>query len=356
MRHPTDGTLRRLVDEPAGVADADRAHVAGCPVCLAGLAAAQDDAAVAGAALRVESDADVDAGWQRLSGSVAADPTRPGAAVHRGPRWRALLRSPAVAAVAAVAVLTGATAAAATDWLQIFHTEQVVPVTISRADLVALPDLSAYGDLKVIQAPHVREVADAAAAEKATGLETPRVGELPRGVTGAPAFQVGDRTTAEFTFSLAKAARAAGPTLPTPPPGLDGSRFRLSAGPGVAAVWTATHGAPALVVARAVAPTAHSSGIPFATARDYLLSLSGLPEDVAAKLRSFSGDGRTLPFHVLAEELTSAPTEVDGVPATLLRSRDGVLAGVVWVEHGVVTVVGGTLDADEVLAVARGLR
>jgi len=44
------------------------------------------------------------------------------------------------------------------------------------------------------------------------------------------------------------------------------------------------------------------------------------------------------------------------VPATLLRSRDGVLAGVVWVEHGVVTVVGGTLDADEVLAVARGLR
>ena len=28
MRHPTEGVLRRLVDEPAGVADADRAHVA----------------------------------------------------------------------------------------------------------------------------------------------------------------------------------------------------------------------------------------------------------------------------------------------------------------------------------------
>ncbi len=41
MRHPNDGTLRRLVDEPAGVADADREHVAGCPVCLSGLAAAQ---------------------------------------------------------------------------------------------------------------------------------------------------------------------------------------------------------------------------------------------------------------------------------------------------------------------------
>ena len=29
MRHPTEGLLRRLVDEPAGVADADREHVAG---------------------------------------------------------------------------------------------------------------------------------------------------------------------------------------------------------------------------------------------------------------------------------------------------------------------------------------
>ena len=35
MRHPSEGVLRRLVDEPAGVTDADRAHVAGCPTCLA---------------------------------------------------------------------------------------------------------------------------------------------------------------------------------------------------------------------------------------------------------------------------------------------------------------------------------
>lgn len=37
MRHPTEGALRRLVDEPAGVADADREHVAGCAVCLSEL-------------------------------------------------------------------------------------------------------------------------------------------------------------------------------------------------------------------------------------------------------------------------------------------------------------------------------
>ncbi|HEU4348659.1 MAG TPA: hypothetical protein VFR35_12835 [Actinoplanes sp.] len=359
MRHPTDGTLRRLLDEPAGVADADREHVAGCPVCLSGLAAAQEDAALTGAALHVEVTTDVGAGWHRLSRAVAADEPRRVTAVARWSRWRAALRSPVVAAVAVVALLTGATAAAATDWLQIFHTERVVPVTISRADLVALPDLSAYGDVKMTEEPNVREVADAAAAEKATGLSVPRVSELPRGVTGEPAFQVGDRASAEFTFSVEKAARAAaaaGATLPPPPSGIDGSRFRLSAGPGLAAVWSEARDVPALVVARAVAPSAYSSGIPFETARDYLLSLSGLPEDVAAQLRRFSGDGRTLPFHVMAEELTSAPAEVGGMPATVLTSRDGVLAGVVWVDDGVVTVVGGSLSADEVLSVARGLR
>ena len=31
MRHPTEGVLRRLLDEPAGVPDSDRKHVVDCP-------------------------------------------------------------------------------------------------------------------------------------------------------------------------------------------------------------------------------------------------------------------------------------------------------------------------------------
>jgi len=358
MRHPTDGTLRRLLDEPAGVADADREHVAGCPVCLSGLAAAQEDAALTGAALHVDVTVDVDTGWRRLSHAVPVDGRRRLPAVIGAPWWRAALRSPVIAAVAVVAVLTGASAAAAADWLQIFRTEQIAPVTITQADLVALPDLSAYGELEVTEEVDVREVADAAAAEKATGLSVPRVSELPDGVTGEPTFQVGNRVSATFTFSAEKAARsaaAAGETLPSPPTGLDGSRFRLNAGPGLAAVWSEARGVPAMIVARAVAPTAYSSGIPFETARDYLLSLPGLPEDVASQLRGFSGDGTTLPLPVAAEHLTSSATDVDGLPATVLTSRDGLLAGVVWVDHGVVTAVAGSLSADEVLSVARGL-
>jgi hypothetical protein len=99
-----------------------------------------------------------------------------------------------------------------------------------------------------------------------------------------------------------------------------------------------------------------SSGVPFATARDYLLSLPGVPAKLASQLRSFSGNGTTLPLPVPAGLVASSTADVAGMSATVLTSRDGTMAGVVWVKDGVVTAVAGPLSADEVLSVARGLR
>jgi hypothetical protein len=365
MRHPTEGVLRRLIDEPAGVADADRAHVAGCPVCLVGVAAARDDAAVIDAALRNEAGGDVDvaAAWRRLStASSTASPTAGtgrASATTRAGRSRAVLRRPVVAALAFAVVLTGAGAAAANDWLEIFRTEQIAPIGLSTADLVALPDLSAYGDVEVTGGGDVHEVSDAATAAAETGLDVPEVVTLPRGISGEPVYQVSGELSATFTFSADRAAQAAAETretLPPPPPGLDGSAVRLVAGPGVAEIWSQPAGVPALVVGRAVAPSALSSGAPFETVRDYLLSLPGLPEDVAAQLRTFTADGSTLPLPVPADLVTTSSAQVDGVSATVLATRDRSLAAVVWVDDGVVTVVAGALDEDEVLSLARDLR
>ncbi len=178
-------------------------------------------------------------------------------------------------------------------------------------------------------------------------------------VNAALATGSSGRVSATFTFSADRAARAAaeaGQTLPPPPPGLDGSRFRLIAGPGLAGIWSQPAGVPALLVGRAVAPTAFSSGVPFATARDYLLSLPGLPDDVAAQLRTFNADGSTLPLPVPADEVTTTSAKVNGAPATVLETRDRTLAAVVWVDNGKVTVVAGSLDQAEVLSVARDLR
>jgi hypothetical protein len=356
MRHPTDGVLRRLIDEPAGVTDADRAHVAACPTCQRALDGVRADAHLVGSALApATAGIDTDAAWARLATTKAFG--RRQASPSRG--WRTAVRRPAVAALSAVVLLTGAGVAAANDWLPIFRTEQITPVEVASSELIQLPDLSAYGDLEVTGDGDTHPVADIAAAEESTGLDVPSVTTLPEGVTGEPTYQVAGAIGATFTFSADKAARAAaaaGDELPPLPAGLDGSGLRLEAGPGVAAVWSQPTGLPTLVVARVVAPTVYSDGVPFDTVRDYLLSLPGLPAGLAAQLRDLSADAATLPLPVPAELVTSSSADVDGAPATVLTSRDGLMAGVVWVEDGVMTGVAGTLSADEVLSVARGLR
>ena len=364
MRHPTEGALRRLVDEPAGVSDADRAHVAACPTCLRALDEARADAQLVGAALAPSgaSAVDADAAWARFSAAAAAPSTttafRPAPTAARN-RWRTAVRQPAVAALGAAVLLTGAGVAAANDWLPIFQTERVDPIQVTSSDLVQVPDLSAYGELQLLREPEPEQVPDAATALERTGLAVPEVGELPEGVTGDPIYQAAGVVEATFTFSADRAAQAAaaqGEVLPPPPAGLDGSSLRFQAGPGVAAMWAQPTGVPTLVVARVGAPTVASSGVPFETVRDYLLSLPGLPDGVAQQLRDISDDAGTLPLPVPAELVTSSTADVDGAEATVLTSRDGLFAGVVWVEDGVMTGVAGSLSADELLSVARGLR
>jgi hypothetical protein len=229
--------------------------------------------------------------------------------------------------VGVVVVLGGAGAAAAADWLEVFRTEEVAAVPVTGSDLVALPDLSGYGDVRVVSDPGVREVPDAAAAAEATGLDVPEVDALPVGVTGEPAYTVGDRAVAEFTFSADRAVQAAaeaGETLPPPPPGLDGATFRLEAGPGVAAVWSEARGVPALVVGRAPRPppspprpVRHRPRLPAVAA--------GFPADLATQLATFDGDGTTLPIPVPVEMVTSTTADVDGTEATVLATRDGTV-------------------------------
>jgi hypothetical protein len=97
MRHPTDGTLRRLLDEPAAVEE-----------------------------------------------------SRPVVAPAPASRWRAALRSPVVAALGVVALLTGASRGrrglAADLPHRANHPGHGHPGRPGR-----LPDLSAYGEVEVIE-------------------------------------------------------------------------------------------------------------------------------------------------------------------------------------------------------------
>src|SRR5690606_6274428 len=146
-----------------------------------------------------------DAAWTRFTAAGATAPTpapaRRSAVRTGGPgRWRAAVRRPAVAAMSALVLVTGAGVAAANDWLPIFRTERVDPVEITATDLVQVPDLSAFGTLEIIREPDPEQVADAATAEERTGLDVPEVDELPAGVTGDPSYTVAGTVEAVFTF------------------------------------------------------------------------------------------------------------------------------------------------------------
>src|SRR3954468_21664804 len=200
MRHPSEGVLRRLVDEPAGVTDDDRAHVSGCTQCLRALEDTRAEARLIDAALATSGPVDTDAAWARFATATAATTParRPVAAAAGRGRWRPAMRRPVIAALSAVVLLTGAGVAAANDWLPIFQTQRVDPVEVSTGDLVALPDLSAYGDVAVTQDVHPEPMPDAQSAADRTGLDVPEVSTLPAGVTGAPAYQAAGVVSATF--------------------------------------------------------------------------------------------------------------------------------------------------------------
>jgi hypothetical protein len=264
-------------------------------------------------------------------------------------RWR---RAHPIAAAGAVAVaLAAASTAAANGWVDSFRADRVEPVAWGPAQLTDLPDLAAFGDVALTGDGDVRTVPDADAAAGATGLSVPSLTELPTGITGTPTYQVVDEVTATLTFGADDR-----PSSPEAPAGLDGSQLRMQAGPGLAAIWTQRSGVPALVVGRAVAPSVDTSGESVEVARDHLLATPGLPQELGEQLRRLTADGATLPLPIPAELLASSRADVGGAPATVLTARDRSFGAVVWMDGGLVNAVAGTLDADELLAVARGLR
>jgi len=379
MTHVADGTLRRFLDEPAAISAVDRAHLTRCPRCSAKLGQAGQDRDTAAAALIPVDRGDpgpaqLDTAWARLGERLAElDLPAPARRVRPGPRsWPSLLarvarRPVAAAVIAGLVVVGGGAAAAAEGWLQIFRTETVAPVSISAQDLMAVGEvgrlmaLSAYGQLVQPTRPQLIDVRDAADAAARTGLSVPQVSVLPTGVEGNPRYQVLDRQVVQFTFSAAKAAQTAaalGATLPPMPAGLDGSQLQLLAGPGMVLIWTPRSGPPTLMVAKLTAPSVVSQGAPLPVVRDYLLSLPGIPADLAAQLRMMTGDGTTLPIPVPANLATASQVTLTGATAataTVVETKDHAAVAAIWATHGVVEAVAGPLSREEVLAVAHDL-
>lgn len=384
MRHVSDGILRRLVDDPFAIPDDDAEHVQRCRRCQVHRDQVLDDAHSARELVaRPQPVPDVERAWRRL-GEPDPGPTR------HVPRRIQPRRFAGPAGVATVTGVLVAGVAAAATLTVVFSPTHVAPLPVSKGDLQSLesalgldgsglwgtasrsvsqsssnqatPPTSsnasgtgtatptwAYGTINWAEHPKPVKTNSLSAAEASAGMTIDLPSTLPNGVQGTPKFLAVATSSVNVTFDA-----AAGPSLA-------GSTLTLTVGPGVLAEYgSATLGlggvgkVPTLVVATLDRPIATSSGATVTQLEAFLLGRPGFPKDLAQEVRLLGSLKDVLPVPV-PSGVTETTTSVTGSPAVLLSAEGGVANVVVWEHDGVVRMVGGLLDNQDVIDVARQL-
>ncbi len=401
-KHPSDGTLRRLLDEPVAVAVVDEDHATRCMRCQARTSLMrQDDAALT---LALDSHVEVApaVALERLRtaervapalASARAPGRRGREAVLGRPRLRRPILRPTTVITSVLVLMGGATAAAATNLVPIFEPESVVPVVIQAGDIVGLQALSRFGTVTGTSKLDLTPESSASALASAAGFSLPTV-TVPSGLpTGSPSYWLVSPESAQLQISVAKAQQAAikdGNSVPPAPPGVDGSVLQVATGPGALELWGlqlpgftggsdrlfggssssassgsgGSTGAPAstgntaqvsdlpqLAVAEVKGPSVSSSGVDLSALESYLLSQPGISSQLAAQIRAIGDPSSTLPIPV-PPGATSSSVNLNGRTAVVLAAGgDG--NAVVWAENGRLFAVLGQASASELIDVAR---
>jgi len=357
--------LRRLADEPLAVPDRALRHVTGCDRCQG-----ESDEIAANAALAARllsspaSVGDIDREWALLQDRLR----EPGQARHRAGTalWRARRRLASAslgttAATAGAVLALGAAAAAALT--TIYAPTHVAPVRVDLGDLHAIEHITgigpsqlmgglppsgsrrlAFGELTWATAGHARQVSSIARATALTHLAWSAPATLPPGVGAPLSIAIGPQVTATVSFSNGAA------------PGIAGSTLQIAAGPAVVVQYGSRSGQarmPTLAIAVMQRPTATSTGATASELEKFLAGRHGLPAGLARQLRLLGNPATTLPVPV-PSGMTQRQLTIGGMPAVLVTAPSGIASAVIWENHsGVVFAVGGLLDNQDILSVAR---
>lgn len=362
MAHLSDGTLRRMVDEPLAIADSDRRHYRACSHCQEQGA---QIAALAGTTARIFGAAPAPLDTARAFAQVGRRVALQGSAAHAG-RWslpRTLRHAVRPAGgVAAALALVGALAltpagSLAQSLITIFQPQQISTVQVTTHDLRQLSGLARYGTFHAPARVHTQRVGSAAAASVASGMTVLVPSILPSGVVNAPQYQVMPGTTASFTFSAAKAHQAAlrsGKAAPPMPARINGSTLQVTVGTAVAATY-GTGELPDLVVGQMAAPKIMSTGVTVKELEDYVLKLPDVPSTLATQLRNLGDPTTTLPLPIPVDMAQSEKVSVQGVEGVAIGDQTGAGSVVIWEKNGMIYGVGGPLKESDVLAAANSL-
>jgi hypothetical protein len=366
VAHLSEGTLRRLVDDPDALTGSDRRHYMDCATCQARNKGMADDAQAAATLLSApELKLDVATAFKRVQTAPAAKP-RFGFSL---PILRPSTR-PMFAGLGAAAIVVALAITAFANILPLFQPKTVQPVPVTFADLQSLSSLSAYGTLTWSTKPQPQVVLSAADAKAVSGLDVP-VFKLPAGVSSTVTYAAMPGAVAVFTFDAKKAADAAattGKSLPKLPSGIDGAKLTVTVGPAVVEVFgnlNAGSGSdsspqninlPQLVVAKSAVPVVTSTGVTAKQLEDYILSMPGVSPQLAAAIRSIGDPTTTLPIPVPVEYATSTKVSINGDQGVALGDNTGLGSGVIWIHKTDVFVVAGSIKQTVAVDIARNLK
>lgn len=366
MAHLTDGTLRRMVDDP-DVARVDRAHLDGCTECQSRFEIIARDAHSIATLLSVpEATVDVASAFRRVTSAPAAQP-------RLGLRWPLAIPRSRPVALAFAAVIVGVALLAgviARDLSLSYTPSTVTPVPVTVADMQALTQLADYGNVTWTTKPSFQVVTSASdASAVAGGLHPPVVKTLPKGVSSNVTYVAMSQAVAIFTFDAAKAsttAAAQGKTLPALPKGMDGAQLTVTVGPAVGEVFgninrPSTSDAsqaqlPELVVGVSSAPTATSTQVTLQQMENYLLGLPGISAQLKAAIKAIGNPATTLPIPIPVQYATSTTVTVQGVKGVALGDNTGVGSAVIWVKNHEVFAVAGSIKQTDAIDIANNLK
>ncbi len=293
-------------------------------------------------------------------------------------KWYRTRRSWLVAVVAALLVallLLPNSGALASQLLSLFRVQHFQPVQVSPQDLRTLsthplPTLEDFGVLQV-QAHSLQTQANLTQTQAAHLLGFPILlpHQLPRGISGAPAYSVLGGGHATFTFNASKAHVyfvKNGYNNMNIPANLDGATFDITTTAGVVIAYGNQSDAQFMLV-EFPSPVVRATGkVSLQELRDLILSLPGLPPQLVAQLRAIDLSSGMVPLPV-PEGVDSQSIAVHGTTGLLLTrsitttikqlKRFPAGSAVVWQTHGIIYAVGGTVsDSRQLISSANSLR
>jgi hypothetical protein len=112
---------------------------------------------------------------------------------------------------------------------------------------------------------------------------------------------------------------------------------------------------PVVGVAEMRAPSVSSNGASLQDIKDTLLAQPNLSDSVKNLIRQFNQPTGNLPIPIPTDMATAQPVTVQHVQGTAIGDNTGLGAGVIWIKHGVVYVVAGTISVDQAVAIANSL-